>query len=143
MKVILSADIGDAGDAALQWCRTHLGPGDEVIAVFAMSGLGEFVLGVPPVDALGGDKEVQAEMERTACGPLRDVGVTCESRVVVTSATQALSEMAPAEDADLIVIGKRSHWALVDAVLHDTATQLLHHPPCPIVVVPAGAHLAS
>jgi hypothetical protein len=33
--------------------------------------------------------------------------------------------------------------AVVDAVVRDTALQLLHHPLCPIVIVPASARVPS
>ena len=37
----------------------------------------------------------------------------------------------------MIVVGKRPHGAVADAMLGEVAVQLAHHPPCPVVVVPA------
>ncbi len=107
MKAILSGDPPEAGDAASQWCRSHLGPGDEVIVVVAMNALGELALGVPPLDTLRGDLAVKADVDTETCEPLREAGIECESGVVVASPAQALREMAQTEHADLIVIGKR------------------------------------
>jgi len=36
------------------------------------------------------------------------------------------------------VIGKRPHGRVVDVVIGEVAAQLVHHPPCPLVVVPCS-----
>jgi nucleotide-binding universal stress UspA family protein len=137
MKVILNAEASERGRAAREWCRTHLGPGDDLIAVLAMTPVGEFVLAVPPVNGIGDEQELRDNVEAECCQPLRTAGINCEARVVVDSAERALLDIAVVEQADLIVVGKRPHGAIVDAVLNDTAAHIVHNPPCAVVVVPS------
>jgi nucleotide-binding universal stress UspA family protein len=137
MKVILNAEPSERGRAAREWCRAHLGSADELIAVVAMAPVGEFVLAVPSIDGLGDEQKLQAGVEAECCQPLRDAGINCEARVVVDSPERALLDIAVAESADLIVVGKRPHGAIVDTVLHDTAAHIVHNPPCPVLVVPS------
>ena len=51
----------------------------------------------------------------------------------------AVVEVAIANDADLVVVGKRPHGWMADAILGEVANQVVHHPACPIVVVPTDA----
>jgi nucleotide-binding universal stress UspA family protein len=46
--------------------------------------------------------------------------------------------------ADAIVVGKVPHGAIGDALLGGVAAHLVHHPPCPVVIVPSrSAHPAK
>ena len=139
MKVVLSAESGDPGDAARTWCAQHLGPTDSVVAVVGLSNIGELALGVPPFDNLATEGEMLAEVEHDFCRRLNRVGVPCRARFVHQGQARAVADVASEEDADLIVIGKRPHSWLADAVLGPVATHVVHRPPCPVVVVPAFA----
>ncbi|HTN78073.1 MAG TPA: universal stress protein [Acidimicrobiales bacterium] len=139
MKVVLSAENGQQGHAARAWCTEHLGPGDSVVAVVGLSNIGEIVLGVPPFDGLATEGELIAEVEHDFCRQLRTFGVTCQTRFVHKAQARAVAEVASEEDADLIVIGKRPHSRIADAVIGPVATHVVHRPPCPVVVVPASA----
>ena len=139
MKVVLSAETGPAGDAAREWCTTHLGPADEVIAVVGLSNVNELVLGIPPFDGMVTEGELLAVVEHDFCRGLRKVGIPCVARFRRETQARVVADAASEEDADLIVIGKRPHSWLADAVLGPVAVHVVHHPPCPVVVVPAAA----
>ena len=117
MKVVLSAETGPAGDAAREWCTTHLGPADEVIAVVGLSNVNELVLGIPPFDGMVTEGELLAVVEHDFCRRLRKEGIPCVARF--RRETQAR--------------------VVADAVLGPVAVHVVHHPPCPVVVVPAAA----
>jgi nucleotide-binding universal stress UspA family protein len=51
------------------------------------------------------------------------------------SASQAL--LKAAEDADLLVVGRRGHGGFIGLLIGSTAEQVAHHAPCPVVVVPS------
>lgn len=136
MKVVLSADGSPEAVGAGEWCVQHLTAGDEVLAVAGLSQFGEFALGVPPFDTLGGEHALLERVEQRLCAPLADVNVRCRAILEPHSQARAVAEVAAREHADLIVLGKRPHGRIGDAVRDDVATKVLHHPPCPVVVVP-------
>jgi nucleotide-binding universal stress UspA family protein len=139
MKVVLSVGrLEGEGDEAFRWCIDHFGPGDAVIVVAGVNMLGEFVLGLPPFDALGGEPALVHQIERRYCEPLLAKGVACDAKLVPHGQARAVTEVARQEGADLIVIGKRRHGRVGGALHDETASHVLHHPPCPVVVVPIG-----
>jgi len=138
MKVVLSVDTLEAGDEACQWCIDHFGPGDTVMVVAGVNMLGEFVLGLPPFDTLGGEPALVRQIQRRYCEPLRANGVACEAKLVPHGQARAVTEVARQTGADLIVIGKPRHGWVGDALRDDTASHVVHRPPCPVVVVPMG-----
>ena len=90
MRVVLSAESGQVGNAALDWCAAHLGPTDSVIAVVGVSNVGELVLGVPPFDGLVSERELLAVVEHDFCRHLNRAGVrprhaSCEKLKAVPS----------------------------------------------------------
>ena len=139
MKVVLSAETGPAGDAAREWCIAHLAPSDEVIAVVGLSNVNELVLGVPPFDGMVTEGELVAVVEHDFCRRLNKAGIPSVARFRRETQARAVADAAADEDADLIVIGKRPHSWLADAVLGPVAVHVVHHPPCPVVVVPSAA----
>ena len=136
MKVVLSAAGLDEGGAGQRWCVEHLHAGDEVIAVLGVNPVGEFVLGLPPFDALDAAQELLADVEHQYCRPLDAAGISCQARVLPCQQGRAVIDVARAEHADLVVIGKRPHSRLSDTLLEGTATQVVHRPPCAVVIVP-------
>jgi nucleotide-binding universal stress UspA family protein len=138
MRVVLSADLSSESRAAREWCAENLAPGTAVVAVLGINHMGELVLGVPPFDLGATERELRASVERDYCEPLDTVGLQCQARVLDVSQGRALTEVAHHERADLIVVGKRPHGWLVDAVRGEIAGQLVHHPPCAVVVVPSA-----
>jgi nucleotide-binding universal stress UspA family protein len=136
MRVVLSAELSDEGAAACNWCSENLHPMDTVIAVIGMQPFGELVVAVPPFDVLASSQELLDAVEREYCVPLRAHGLRPEALLVRRRQPAAVTEVAVANDADLVVVGKRPHGWVTDAILGEVANQMVHHPPCPIVVVP-------
>lgn len=136
MKIVLAIGASERWQAARDWCRRELRPGDEVVAVLGVPVVAELAFAVRPFETIDGDLEYLGEIERE-CDPLRQAGLSCEVRVVPSSPSRAVCEVAEVEEADLIVVAKRPHRAFVDKLLNDTATHIVHDPPCPVVVVPS------
>jgi nucleotide-binding universal stress UspA family protein len=136
MLVVMSAELSEEGAAACSWCRANLHPMDTVIAVIGMQPFGELVVAVPPFDVLASSRELLDAVERDYCDPLRAHGLRPEALLVRRRQTAAVVAAAVAHDADLVVVGKRPHGWMADAILGEVANQVVHHPPCPIVVVP-------
>jgi nucleotide-binding universal stress UspA family protein len=139
MRVVMSAELSDEGAAACNWCTEHLHPLDTVIAVVGMQPFGELVVAVPPFDLLASSQELLDTIERDYCARLRASGLRAESMLIRRRQAAAVVEAAMANGADLVVVGKHPHGWMADAILGEVANQVVHHPPCPVVVVPTDA----
>ena len=139
MKVVLSADALDKGRYSRQWCIGHLGPGDTVVAVAGLPAITGYVLGAPLVDHVETEHELLIQTDREYCEPIRAIGAACDARIVPGGQARAVVDVARAEGADLIVMAKRPHSRLGDVVWAEAASRVIHHPPCPVVVVPTAA----
>lgn len=60
------------------------------------------------------------------------------SRTLVASGSPGESLMAEADPTTLLVIGEVGHGALEHLLFGSTATRVVHHAPCPVLVVRGG-----
>jgi hypothetical protein len=86
--------------AGLRWCLKHLTSG-EVIAALGVNPVGEFVLGIPPFDALDGENGHLFDVTRHYCVPLNAAGIACEPRLLPYQQGRAVMDVARAGHADL------------------------------------------
>lgn len=86
--------------------------------------------GTTNVDAVREAAE-QLAAEQVAAAGGRDVRVS----VVEGDPVDAL--VTAARDADLLVVGTRGRSGLMEAILGSTSSAVVHHAPCPVVVVRA------
>ena len=89
---------------------------------------------VPPV----------ADMQAAAVAMLASVMKKVESdrggvvvNEIVSQGSPATMLLSAARDADLVVVGRRGHGGFLGLLLGSVATQIVHHSPCPVVVVSA------
>lgn len=65
-------------------------------------------------------------------------GVTVNPNLVQGGAAFALLEAAVG--ADMLVVGSRGHGGFTGLLLGSVSQQIVHHAPCPVVVIPNAAH---
>jgi nucleotide-binding universal stress UspA family protein len=63
------------------------------------------------------------------------VGVLVNEIVAQGSPVSTLLQAA--RDAEMVVVGRRGHGGFMGLLLGSVATQIVHHAPCPVVVVSA------
>ncbi|MFX1821283.1 universal stress protein [Pseudarthrobacter sp. CC4] len=134
-RIVAGVDGSDASQLALEWAVTEARlRGGQVRAVTAW----EF----PPVtvgmEGLIHDPDLFPQAARRLQGEALkkldsgDVSVTGD--VVRGPAAPVL--LKAAVDADLLVVGSRGLGGFTGLLLGSVSTQILHHSPCPVLVVP-------
>ena len=137
-RLVLVLDGSDASAAAAEWCADHGTPGTEIVAVATVSPVGELMLGLPPSWPVDWISQIREMLDGPWSEPLRKAGLTVRTEVVERAACPALIETAEREDADAIVVGKRTRGFLSEHLSAPLAADLVHHSHRPVIVVPTG-----
>lgn len=140
-KIVVGVDGSDHSARGLQWCADHADAfRAEVVVVHVVEipvMLGS-LLSIAPLPSL---TELQREEIRDLvvgvwCKPLADAGVSYRVILVEGSAPAALARIAEAEDAELVVTGRRGRGEFAELVLGSTSHALTHCLKRPLVIVP-------
>jgi nucleotide-binding universal stress UspA family protein len=139
-KVVVGVDGSENAGRAVAWCARY-GPVlmAEVVAVFAIELPPHATDGPYALPSLMTDDErtrLGAVVARDWCKLLADAGVEYSVRLSDGNAARALIDAARAEDADLVVTGRRGRGAFAELVLGSTTYHLVHHLNRPLVIVP-------
>jgi nucleotide-binding universal stress UspA family protein len=143
-RIVVGVDGSEHARRTLQWAVEEARLRKwVVIAVHAQSIPTVFVapdpiLGSPPPVADPGIiEQLEGAAERMLADEIDQVEsdeVTIESRVVTGSAADAL--LRAASEGDLLVVGSRGLGGFKGLLLGSVSQQVVHHAPCPVVIVP-------
>jgi nucleotide-binding universal stress UspA family protein len=141
MKIVVGVDGSEQSGHAIVWCAKYASALDaEVIAVhavdmpvYAAPGVG--YLPVPTLSAA--DRSELADTVRNEwCAPLEKAGVRFRVLVADGAPASVLMHTAAAENAELVVTGRRGRGGFAELLLGSTSHQLSHHLDRPLVIVP-------
>ena len=135
-KLVVSAEAGPSGQAAIWWCVRQLPPGTSVVAVCGLAPSTTLAYGLEPAVMVAALNESEREFYEYRCAPLGHAGLCCHCRFVHSSHVTAVRDAVAEEHPDALVVGQRRHVAVIDAFLREPARRLLRRPPCPVIVVP-------
>ena len=145
-RIVVGVDGSQSSEAALGWAIGFARPSDEIVAVTAWVATVPGGSGAGGIDPAGFDQAgfdpsvlealprqtlsdaVAAACEATGCDPQR-----IETRLVEGDPRGVLNDLA--DEADLLVLGRRGHSGLAHLLLGSTTTSLIHSPRCPIAVI--------
>ncbi|HET9728767.1 MAG TPA: universal stress protein [Acidimicrobiia bacterium] len=141
MKILVGVDGSEASEKAVEWCAQYAPKlGAEVVVVhaidipvYAAPGVGYL-----PLPALSDDDRAQlTDTVRTVwCAALSSAGVKYRVEIVDGPPATVLIQAARAEDAALVVTGRRGRGGFAELLLGSTSHQLSHHLERPLVIVP-------
>jgi nucleotide-binding universal stress UspA family protein len=139
--IVVGVDGSEHSARAVAWCAQNAPALDaEVVAIHALetpvyAAPGMLSLPYPPLGQEQRD-ELRDVVSRDWCKALADAGVPYRALLVEGSPTIVLIDAARAENAALVVVGRRGRGGFAELVLGSTSHQLTHHLDRPLVIVP-------
>jgi len=136
-RIVVGLDGSADSQAALHWAlEMAKGMGSTVIAVYAVE-LPSFY--PEPAVTLqfddGWRKTMRMELEETWCKPLREAGIRYRAVMEDGRAASVISRVAQAEDADIIVVGRRGRGGVAELVLGSVSRALVLRSRIPVLVI--------
>jgi nucleotide-binding universal stress UspA family protein len=139
-RIVVGVDGSEESEQALRWAGSLAKDlNAEVVAVYALTPLGEFTLSLPPFPPKNLRREFQAELDERWCEPLRELGIRYRAKIVESGPVSALLDVSEKEHAALVVVGGHRHGSLTDHLIGSVAARLVHRGKTPVVVIPITA----
>jgi len=146
-RIVVGADGGDDGARALRWAADLAAPiGAEIVVVHAITPQVSGAWTTPMggiAEPMVTDEEWRAwrdseerRIERQASALLRAMPVPFRVIFAEGHPATVIAFSARAENADLIVVGRRGRNGLAELVLGSVSHELTHHARRPVVIVP-------
>ncbi len=148
MRILLAVDGSPSSDRATELVSTFPLPPESVIRVVAVQQPFVDVLAMSwaSVGESGIGDETEEEQDarhlKEAIGraeiALKRPDLTLEGFLVRGRPASAIVDAAGAMEADLVVLGSRGHGTIATMVLGSTASEVVDHAPCPVLVARSG-----
>jgi nucleotide-binding universal stress UspA family protein len=140
MKIVVAVDGSEHSLRAVGWCAKFAGKlGAEVIVVHAIElpaypqGVGLFAM---PIYSPADREKLRGVLVEQWCEPLARVKVSFKPVLTEGYPSNVICSVADAENADLVVVGRRGRGGFAELMLGSTSHQLAHHVGRPLVIVP-------
>jgi nucleotide-binding universal stress UspA family protein len=142
--IVVGVDGSPNSERALDWAMRQAAALHLPLAVVTVHEVPKSYWGnipvVGPADQalLGKLRQAAEEMTQKAAGRIGDAGPTSVAVRAVNGFV--VKELVDAShDADLVVLGARSHTGLARLLLGTASSEIIQHSACPVVIVP-GQH---
>jgi nucleotide-binding universal stress UspA family protein len=144
MRILLAVDGSVSSDRATQLVASFPLEPDSVVRIVSVQQpyMDVLALSWASVGENGGRTETEEEadarhhreaIERAEI-TLKRPGVKLEGFLVRGRPASAIVDEASAFEADLVVLGSRGHGAIATMVLGSTASEIVDHAPCPVLI---------
>lgn len=141
-SIVVGVDGSPTSKDALRWALRYAGMiGGRITAVQAWDAPAVYDWEVPGLDSFAreAEKSLAQAIEEVAA----DTEVSIGKEVTRGHASKALMDTAHDLDAALIVVGNRGHGGFAGALLGSVSQHLVHHAPCPVVIIREHAYEAA
>ncbi len=148
MRILLAVDGSLSSDRATELVSTFPLPPESVIRVVAVqqpfvdvlamswASVGESGIGDETEEEQDA-RHLKEAIERAEIA-LKRPDLTLEGFIVRGRPASAIVDEAGAMKADLVVLGSRGHGTIATMVLGSTASEVVDHAPCPVLVARSG-----
>ncbi len=137
-RIVVGVDGSEGAMGALRWAAAEAERWDaSVVAVQAWEFTPLIVATEAPIDLAELRRETDLLLDEHVRAAFGDREATVERRVVEELPARAILDAA-SEGADLIVMGSRGRGGLKGLLLGSVSQKVVHHAPCPVVVVPGA-----
>lgn len=135
-RIVVGVDGSEGALGALRWAAAEAERWEaSVVAVQAWEFTPLIVATEAPIDLAELRRETAQLLDEHVRATFGDREATVERRVVEELPARAILDAAD-EGADLIVMGSRGRGGLKGLLLGSVSQKVVHHAPCPVVVVP-------
>ena len=137
-RIVVGVDGSNGARAAVEWALSYASRDDLVVLLHTWSVTveGGYGIGYP----------YMGDVEEAARKVVRDLAEECGSpdgpraEAVVEQGHAGSLLIGAAQDADLLVVGRRGHGGFRGLLLGSVSTYVVHHASCPVVVVTDPDH---
>ncbi|HEX7879134.1 MAG TPA: universal stress protein [Candidatus Eisenbacteria bacterium] len=142
MKILVGVDESEHGQQAIDWVRRMTLPKETEVVVVSVArtpmvlSTEAYAPGLAYDDeALKGEFEFRTRIANEAATSLGKSGLTATTRVVTGDARLEIIDLAHKEKCDLVVVGSHGRTGLAKLLLGSTASHVVTHAPCSVLVV--------
>lgn len=139
-RIVVGVDGSEGAQRALRWAvaqAVRTGSHLQVVHGWQYPYAGSTLYAGVVVDV--GDLEAGARAVLDAAVADVDMsGLDAPPDLVVVEHSAALALVEAAKGADLLVVGTRGRGGFAELLLGSVSQQVVHHAPCPVVIVPHG-----
>jgi nucleotide-binding universal stress UspA family protein len=149
MRILLAVDGSVSSDRATELVSQFPFPADSVVRVVAVQQPFVDVLAMSWASMGDAASNTETEEERDARHlreaieraeiTLRRPGLKLEGFLLRGRPASAIVDEAGAMEADVVVVGSRGHGTIATMVLGSTASEVVDHAPCPVLVARTSA----
>jgi nucleotide-binding universal stress UspA family protein len=146
MKIMIAVDGSSSSEPVVEFVARMRWPAGSRVLVVSIANAAASMVGAS-FEASAASAEIEAidvreheELVSRASQALRDVGMPCETKVVLGEPANALLQAVRDEGVDLLVMGSHGRTGLSKLLLGSVSAHLVGHSPCSVLVVkrPAG-----
>ena len=137
-RIVVGVDHSDGARRALEWAVAEArlrAATVEAVHVWQLPYFLSTPLGDLPIERGDLEESAQAELDGVVDGvDASGLSEPIARTVAVGNPAGVLVEAA--SDAELLVVGARGHGGFSGLLLGSVSQQVVHHAPCPVVIVP-------